>query len=63
MVWLITPPDSGGSYGIKSSVYAYVVLIGLASRRLGVPVRWIEDRLEHRPGEVTQGRRPEQRLL
>jgi 2-furoyl-CoA dehydrogenase large subunit len=44
---LITPPDSGGSYGIKSAVYAYVVLIGLASRKLGVPVRWVEDRLEH----------------
>ena len=44
---LITPPDSGGSYGIKSAVYAYVVLIGLASRHLGVPVRWTEDRLEH----------------
>ena len=25
----------------------YVVLIGLASRALGVPVRWTEDRLEH----------------
>jgi 2-furoyl-CoA dehydrogenase large subunit len=44
---LITPPDSGGSFGVKSSVYAYVVLIGLASRKLGVPVRWTEDRLEH----------------
>jgi 2-furoyl-CoA dehydrogenase large subunit len=44
---LITPPDSGGSYGIKSAVYVYVVLMGLASRHLGVPVRWIEDRLEH----------------
>jgi 2-furoyl-CoA dehydrogenase large subunit len=44
---LVTPPDSGGSYGIKSGVYAYVVLIGLASRKLGVPVKWIEDRLEH----------------
>jgi 2-furoyl-CoA dehydrogenase large subunit len=44
---LITPPDSGGSFGIKSAVFAYVVLIGLASRKLGVPVRWIEDRLEH----------------
>ena len=44
---LITPPDSGGSFGIKSSVFAYVVLMGLASRKLGVPVRWIEDRLEH----------------
>jgi 2-furoyl-CoA dehydrogenase large subunit len=44
---LITPPDSGGSFGIKSAVFAYLVLMGLASRKLGVPVRWIEDRLEH----------------
>jgi 2-furoyl-CoA dehydrogenase large subunit len=44
---LITPSDSGGSFGIKSAVFAYVVLMGLASRKLGVPVRWIEDRLEH----------------
>jgi 2-furoyl-CoA dehydrogenase large subunit len=44
---LITPPDSGGSFGIKSAVFAYIVLMGLASRKLGVPVRWTEDRLEH----------------
>ena len=44
---LLTPPDSGGSFGIKSSVYVYVVLLGLVSRALGVPVRWTEDRLEH----------------
>ena len=44
---LITPPDSGGSFGIKAAVYAYIVLLGLASKKLGVPVRWTEDRLEH----------------
>jgi 2-furoyl-CoA dehydrogenase large subunit len=44
---LITPRNSGGSFGIKATVYVYVVLIGLASRKLGVPVRWTEDRLEH----------------
>ena len=44
---LLTPPDSGGSFGIKSSVFAYVVLMGLAARQLGVPVTWTEDRLEH----------------
>jgi 2-furoyl-CoA dehydrogenase large subunit len=49
---LITPPHSGGSFGIKATVYAYVVLIGLASRQLGVPVRWIEDRLEHLAGSA-----------
>jgi len=44
---LITPPDSGGSFGVKAAVYPYVVLLGAVSRSLGVPVRWIEDRLEH----------------
>jgi 2-furoyl-CoA dehydrogenase large subunit len=47
---LITPHDSGGSFGVKAAVYVYVVLIGLASRKLGVPVRWTEDRLEHLAG-------------
>jgi 2-furoyl-CoA dehydrogenase large subunit len=44
---LLTPPDSGGSFGIKSAILPYVVLAGVASRALGVPVRWTEDRLEH----------------
>src|SRR3954470_10631154 len=44
---LITPPNSGGSFGTKAAVYAYVVLLGLASKKLGGPGRWIEDRLEH----------------
>ena len=49
---LITPPDSGGSFGIKATVYVYVVLMGLASKRLGVPVRWTEDRIEHLAGSA-----------
>ena len=44
---LITPPDSGGSFGVKAGVFGYVVLAGLVSKICGVPVRWIEDRLEH----------------
>src|SRR5215213_8497951 len=44
---IVTPRDSGGSFGIKATVYVYVVLMGLASKHLGVPVRWIEDRSEH----------------
>jgi 2-furoyl-CoA dehydrogenase large subunit len=44
---LITPPDSGGSFGTKAAVFSYVVLLGVVSRALGVPVRWTEDRLEH----------------
>jgi len=44
---IVVPPDIGGSYGIKSAVYPYIVLIALASKIAGVPVRWIEDRIEH----------------
>ncbi len=44
---LHTPPDSGGSFGVKAGVFGYVVLAGLVSKLCGVPVRWIEDRLEH----------------
>ncbi|HEX3607827.1 MAG TPA: xanthine dehydrogenase family protein molybdopterin-binding subunit [Candidatus Dormibacteraeota bacterium] len=43
---LVVPPDIGGSFGIKSGVYAYIPLIALASRIAGVPVRWTADRWE-----------------
>jgi 2-furoyl-CoA dehydrogenase large subunit len=49
---LITPPHSGGSFGIKATVYVYVVLMGLAAKKLGIPVRWTEDRLEHLAGSA-----------
>jgi len=41
------PRDSGGSFGIKQSLFPYVVLMCLASRKAGAPVKWVEDRLEH----------------
>ncbi|RYE30679.1 MAG: xanthine dehydrogenase family protein molybdopterin-binding subunit [Hyphomicrobiales bacterium] len=41
------PPDSGGSFGVKQGVAPYAVLIGVAARMAGAPVKWIEDRLEH----------------
>jgi len=44
---LVTPPASGGSFGIKQAVFAYIVLLCGVSRVLGVPVKWTEDRLEH----------------
>ncbi len=44
---LRTPPDSGGSFGIKLSVFPFIVLMGLVSRIVGRPVRWVEDRQEH----------------
>lgn len=41
------PPESGGSFGVKQGVAPYAVLIGVAARITGRPVKWIEDRLEH----------------
>jgi 2-furoyl-CoA dehydrogenase large subunit len=43
----IVPSDIGGSFGIKSSIYPYIVLISLAAMKAGRPVKWIEDRQEH----------------
>ena len=40
----LVPSDIGGSFGIKSSIYPYIVLLSLASRKAGRPVKWIEDR-------------------
>ncbi|WP_295641826.1 molybdopterin cofactor-binding domain-containing protein [uncultured Methylibium sp.] len=41
------PRDSGGSFGVKQAVFPYVVMMCLASRKAGAPVKWVEDRLEH----------------
>ena len=42
-----TPQWSGGGFGIKVQIFPYVVLICLASKICGRPVKWVEDRLEH----------------
>jgi len=44
---LIVPADIGGGFGIKAAIYPYVVLMALASKHAGRPVRWTEDRIEH----------------
>lgn len=43
----VVPADIGGSFGIKSGIYPYMALMGIASRVVGRPVKWIEDRIEH----------------
>jgi 2-furoyl-CoA dehydrogenase large subunit len=43
----IVPPDIGGGFGIKSSMFNYIALIALVAKKTGVAVKWIEDRLEH----------------
>ncbi len=42
-----TPNFSGGGFGVKVQIFPYVVLMGLASKVAGRPVKWVEDRLEH----------------
>ncbi|MFL5093333.1 MAG: xanthine dehydrogenase family protein molybdopterin-binding subunit [Xanthobacteraceae bacterium] len=49
---LRTPRDSGGSFGIKQGIFPYIVLMAVAARVAGRPVKWIEDRLEHLAASV-----------
>ena len=50
---LRTPPDSGGSFGVKQGVFVYAILAAVAARVSGRPVKWIEDRLEHLMASVS----------
>lgn len=43
----IVPADIGGGFGIKTSMFPYIALIALASKKTGAAVKWIEDRREH----------------
>jgi 2-furoyl-CoA dehydrogenase large subunit len=54
---LITPPYSGGSFGIKQAVLSYIVLMAAVARAIGVPVKWIEDRAEHLTAASASGDR------
>src|SRR5881409_1780246 len=46
----VIAPDLGGGFGTKASGYPEDALIPIASRALGRPVKWIEDRREHMMG-------------
>jgi len=50
----IVPKDIGGSFGIKSSLFPYMTVVGLLAMRAGRPVKWIEDRAEHLIGSSHQ---------
>ena len=41
------PRDVGGSFGTKQSLLSAIVLMCLAARKAGAPVKWVEDRREH----------------
>jgi 2-furoyl-CoA dehydrogenase large subunit len=46
--------DVGGSYGVKRGI-KHAVLVGYLARKLGRPVRFVEDRLENMRGGDMQG--------
>ena len=46
--------DVGGSYGVKRGI-KHTVLVGYLARRLGMPIRLIEDRLENMRGGDMHG--------
>ncbi|MGH7077096.1 MAG: xanthine dehydrogenase family protein molybdopterin-binding subunit [Acetobacteraceae bacterium] len=43
----VVVPDAGGGFGVRGEFYPEDFLIPFAAMRLGRPVKWIEDRLEH----------------
>ncbi len=43
----VVTPDVGGGFGAKFIVYPEEVAVAAASKLLGRPVKWIEDRREH----------------
>lgn len=43
----VVAPDVGGGFGPKCMVYPEEIVIPFLARRLGRPVKWIEDRREH----------------
>ena len=43
----VVVPDVGGGFGPKASLYPEEYAVAMAARKLGRPVKWIEDRKEH----------------
>jgi len=40
-------PEVGGGFGAKAAIYPEELVVAFASRQLGYPVKWTEDRREH----------------
>jgi carbon-monoxide dehydrogenase large subunit len=43
----VVAPEVGGGFGCKFLLYSEEVVVAVAARMLGRPVKWIEDRREH----------------
>jgi 2-furoyl-CoA dehydrogenase large subunit len=44
---LRTPPNTGGNFGVKLTMFPHMIVMCVASRVAGRPIKWVEDRLEH----------------
>jgi carbon-monoxide dehydrogenase large subunit len=40
-------PDIGGGFGIKASIFPHEIIVAILAIKLGVPVKYYEDRREH----------------
>ena len=43
----VIAPDVGGGFGLKGNAFPEDIVVAFLARRLGQPVKWIEDRREH----------------
>lgn len=43
----VIAPDVGGAFGAKAIFYVEDFLVPWAAKKVGAPVKWIEDRMEH----------------
>jgi aerobic carbon-monoxide dehydrogenase large subunit len=43
---LVSAPDVGGGFGIKNALYPEWVMLLWAARKLGRPIKWVEERAE-----------------
>jgi carbon-monoxide dehydrogenase large subunit len=43
----VVAPDVGGGFGSKANVYREEILALVLTKRLGVPIKWVEDRSEN----------------
>ena len=50
----VVAPDVGGGFGCKYLLYNEELVVALAARLLGRPVKWIEDRREHFTGSIQE---------
>ena len=43
----VISPDVGGEFGIKGAAYPEAIILAFLSKKIGRPVKWVEDRMEN----------------